>query len=381
MPETFFVSALGIEPGQLGPILAMALVEPGGLILRIQGKPDLRLAYPGLSLAVDPQHPERVVLKGSGLGEGCVVVDDRRIGDQIAALAPPEFGAQWRALQYTATRRRHARNLLGACAVVLVMAALVGGAWWGYGALINFAVAAIPPRYESKLSENAVVLDKAALNDPLVAAAVDQITGRLLKTLRECPYEFHFVVVPNPVVNAFAMPGGRIVIYTGLIAQTQSPDELAGVLAHEMQHVLRRHTVRGFVRKLGVQGLFAIFFAGHGELGDLLSAYAPGLLGLRFDREQEAEADSGGMEMLFSAGIPGEGMVRFFEKLSKEETGTGRALNFMSDHPTSLRRLQDLESLRQAHPAPPPADWGLDWAAVREHCRLAAKAQGSAAQN
>lgn len=375
MPETFFVSALGLEPSQRGPVLAMAVVEPGGLILRIQGKPDLRLAYNGLFVAVDPENPEKVVLKGSSLGEGCIVVDDRRIGDQIAAVAPPEFGSQWRVLQYAARRRRHARNFLGAAALVLGMAAIAAGAWWGYGALINVAVEAIPPRFESKLSENAGVLDKTALNDPLVAAAVERITGRLIKTLRECPYEFHFVVVPNPVVNAFALPGGRIIVYSGLIAETESPDELAGVLAHEMQHVLRRHSVRGLVRKLGVQALFAVVFAGHGEVGNLLSAYAPGLLGLRFDREQEAEADSGGMEMLFAAGIPGEGMVRFFEKLSKKETGTGRALNFMSDHPTSLRRLQDLEALRQAHPAPPPVDWGLDWATIREHCRTAAAAQ------
>ncbi|MDE2511722.1 MAG: M48 family metalloprotease, partial [Elusimicrobia bacterium] len=116
---------------------------------------------------------------------------------------------------------------------------------------------------------------------------------------------------------------------------------------------------------------FAIVFSGRGGAAEVLRNFAPGLIGLRFDRGQEAEADAGGMDMLNAAGIPGDGMVRFFKELSKQESGTERALNFASDHPTSQGRFETLERLRSSRPAPPPVDWGLDWGMVRERCLAA----------
>ncbi len=371
MADSYFVSVLGLVPGQNGPTIALALIEPDALILRIADRPDLRLKYAELSVAVDPADPERVLLRGNGLGAGSIVVDDRRIGDQIAARAPAEFSREWGWLQARGRqgRRDGSRRIIAAILLGAAMAA--GAAWWGYGALMSLIVYEIPTRYESKLSELANGADETAIKDPEVVAAVDKISGRLLATLHDSPYQFHIVVIPDEKVNAFALPGGRIVVLSGLIAQTESPDELAGVLAHEMQHVLHRDALRGIVRRLGAETVFLLLFAGHGAAAEALRQVAPGLLSLRFSRSQEAEADSGGMEMLFAAGIPGDGMVRFFKELSTKETGTVRAMNFASDHPTSKGRFEDLERLRASRPAPPPVDWGLDWAAIRERCRAA----------
>jgi predicted Zn-dependent protease len=260
-------------------------------------------------------------------------------------------------------------------AFVLIAAAAAGAAVWGYGELVDRIVARIPARYEAELGAVAGGgLDKAAITDPAVVAAVDRVSARLIAAMPDSPYRFKIVVVPDKAVNAFALPGGRIAVNAGLIAEAESPDELAGVLAHEMTHVLRRHSLRGIVQQLGVRTLFALVFSGRGDAAEALNEFAPGLLGLRFSRGQEAEADRGGMELLFAAGIPGEGMVRFFQRLSTQESGTARAMNFASDHPTSRGRFEELERLRTSRPAPPPVAWDIDWALVRERCRAAAAA-------
>ena len=371
MADSYFVSVLGLVPGQTGPTLALALIEPDGLILRIADKPDLRLSYAELSVDVDPQNPERVLLRGAGLGAACVVVEDRRIGDQIAERAPAAFSQQWRWLQVRGRQGRRDADFRIILALVLAAAAAAATAWWGYGALLSLIVSKIPTRYESQLAELVNGADNSAMKDPEVVAAVDKISGRLLATVHDSPYQFHVVVIPDEKVNAYALPGGRIVVLTGLIAQTESPDELAGVLAHEIQHVLHRDGLRGLVRRLGAETVFMIIFSGGGSASEAIRRVAPGLLSLRFSRSQEAEADSGGMEMLFAAGIPGDGMSRFFKGLSGKEDGTMRAINFASDHPTSKSRYEDLERLRLSRPAPPAVDWGLDWALIRERCRAA----------
>lgn len=374
MADSYFVSVMGLVPGQSGPTLAMALIEPDFLVFRIAGRPDLRLAYGDVSIGVDSANPERVLLRGAGLGAAWIVVEDRRIGEQIAERAPAAFSREWTRLQARGRQgRRDASNRI-------ILALVLGGmfvavaAWAGYGALVSLVVAKFPVRYESKLSEWAGGTDRAAIKDPEVVAAVDKISGRLLATLHDSPYEFHVVVIPGKEVNAYALPGGRIVVFSGLVAQAESPDELAGVLAHEMQHVLHRDALRGIVRRLGVESVFAILFSGRGEASEALRSVAPGLLSLRFSRSQEAEADGGGMDMLFAAGIPGDGMVRFFKGLAGKEDGTARALNFASDHPTSKDRFEELDRLRLSHPDPAPVDWGLDWALVRERCRAAVPA-------
>src|SRR5262249_14356788 len=156
----------------------------------------------------------------------------------IAAMAPPEFSQQWRKLQTSGRNKKQVLANRRIHAIALVAVALCVGAWFGYDALVSAIVARIPPRYEATISE---ALDSKAtpkLSDPVVVAAVDKISQRLIETLKDCPYHFTVTIYPDKNVNAFAMPGGHMIVLSGLIAQSQSPDELAGVLAHEMQHVL-----------------------------------------------------------------------------------------------------------------------------------------------
>lgn len=161
--------------------------------------------------------------------------------------------------------------------------------------------------------------------------AVRAIGARLTKGSKYT-YEFH--VAEDTAVNAFALPGGVIVVNTGLIDLTARPEELAGVLAHEVQHVELRHSVRAMVKGLGLRALFALATGDIG--GSLIGEAVVGMTDLKFSRDDESEADRLGLDSLIEAGIDPSGMPAFFEKMGKQ---AGEApIAFVSSHPSSADR-------------------------------------------
>lgn len=155
-------------------------------------------------------------------------------------------------------------------------------------------------------------------------------------------YEFH--VAEDAAINAYAMPGGIIVVHTGLIEATRRPEELAGVLAHEVQHVELRHGLKGLVKELGLRGLWA---AVTGDVGSALAGEAAmKLTSLRFSRAAELQADAGGFDALVAQGIDPRGMVDFFGTM---EAAAGAAPPpWLSTHPTSAARQQALQARLEA---------------------------------
>ena len=181
---------------------------------------------------------------------------------------------------------------------------------------------------------------------------VNAIGARLTKGSR-FKYEFH--VAQDKSLNAFALPGGVIVVNTGLIEATTRAEELAGVLAHEVQHVERRHSIRGMVKNLGLRGLVA--FAAGDLAGSLLGEAAVGLTSLKFSRDDETEADRAAFDTLIAAGIDPSGMPSFFETMSKRAGDA--AVAFASTHPSSADRQAALrERLRAGTKAFTPLSFG-----------------------
>jgi predicted Zn-dependent protease len=155
-------------------------------------------------------------------------------------------------------------------------------------------------------------------------------------------YEFH--VADDPAINAFAMPGGVVVVHTGLIKAVKRPEELAGVLAHEVQHVELRHSLKAMIKETGLRGLWA---AATGDLaGTVAGQAAVKLTSLRFSRDAEREADKHGFEALVSHNIDPQGMVDFFGTM-KREVGVAPPA-WLSTHPDSLARQESLREMRIA---------------------------------
>ncbi len=196
--------------------------------------------------------------------------------------------------------------------------------------------------------------------------AVQAILDRLKAAIPDNPgYPFKLYVIKNKQVNAMALPGGTVVVLTGLLDQADSPEEVAGVLGHEMTHVLKRHVIRQIIHNLG-WSVWAGLFLGDGDFGK--AAEGLGQLGqLSFTRSQEQEADLGAAHILTKANLPLEPFIGFFKKMQAQpETADSLFKNFMSDHPSNAARMEKLEDLgKELKPEKVEPFTDIDWTAVK----------------
>lgn len=177
------------------------------------------------------------------------------------------------------------------------------------------------------------------VDDPVVADFVITIGQAIADRTELADRAWNFVVVRDPSVNAFALPGGDIYVNTGLIRAIDDVDALAGVLAHEVAHVEARHGTEQLTKAYGTQALIALLGSDSGLVevaGDLV---ASGVFS-KFSRDAEREADRLGLELLAEAGFDPQGMVEFFEVLGDQDTGDPNALDrFFRTHPLTDERL------------------------------------------
>jgi beta-barrel assembly-enhancing protease len=213
--------------------------------------------------------------------------------------------------------------------------------FWQADRIAQAAAERIPIEQEVKLGEQAFAAMRGSLSlrDSGPAYEAVQTLGSRLTQGSKYRYQFH--VADNPAINAFAMPGGIIVVHTGLITATRRPEELAGVLAHEVQHVEQRHSLRAVVKDLGLRGLWMLVTGDIG--GGVLGQAAVELTSLRFSRDAEAQADAAGFDGLIKAGIDPRGMADFFTVMAKQE-GAAAPPPFLSTHPASSAREETMRA-------------------------------------
>jgi predicted Zn-dependent protease len=269
----------------------------------------------------------------------------------------------------TRRRMRIPLTVLAALAVIAITTALY---LWGIPLFVSIVTDHVPVAWEERLGQ-AVVEHLAPPGkrclDPARAQVIEEISARLTAPLAPSPYTFRVLVVNDPMVNAFAAPGGYVVLLRGLLDDTRSAEELAGVLAHEFQHVLRRHATRALLQEVS-SGLLLAALA-----GDASGAMAYGLEGarrlgaLRYSRRNEEEADLEGMRMLLRAGIDPRGMITFFARLQGAGKGSPALPAYLSTHPRTedrIGRLTELAARSQSRPAGLLPDY--DWRDIRRIC-------------
>lgn len=171
-------------------------------------------------------------------------------------------------------------------------------------------------------------------------------------------------VVNIDLVNAAALPGGNIVLFEELLTEAKGPDEVAGVLAHEISHVERRHVTQAMIRDLGL-GLVVSAFGGAtgGSIDGLLSA--------GHSRGAEREADSDAIAGLRRARISPLPTAGFFERAAKQEVKLGRVatgLSYVATHPMSAERQKAFRDSAAPGAAYTPALTGDEWAALSNIC-------------
>ncbi len=196
-------------------------------------------------------------------------------------------------------------------------------------------------------------------------AALERLVERLAADLPHPP-ELRLVVVNSRLVNAFALPGGIMVFTRGLIREAGSAEEIAGIAAHELGHVVHDHSTRALYRSFAVSLLVGVLL---GDLtgGALTGGLAEWLVNTGYSREAEREADAFALAQLDAAGIGTLGLAEFFARLEEKEKDDGGLLaRMLSTHPATEERLAFIRGAQRR--ALRPAMSEEDWSATRDAC-------------
>jgi len=186
--------------------------------------------------------------------------------------------------------------------------------------------------------------------------ALDQLGARLMPdNIAAIPLTLD--VVERDDVNAFALPGNHIVVFSGLITKAETPEMLAGVLAHEMGHLEMRHPTRGVIEQVGL-GAAINLLVGNNAIGNISQMMA----GLSYTRDMERQADEQAIALLHRANIRADGLAAFFELLKKDEKGSLPTL--LSDHPG----LEDRAAATRQDSTGGPAMSDADWQSLKAIC-------------
>jgi Zn-dependent protease with chaperone function len=282
-------------------------------------------------------------------GDARLTVEDRALAAAIFAHAPWLRPHGWRAIAISGVT----------AAIVLLVGA---GLYVGLPIFAGHVAALIPARWEERIGDD--VLHELAWKRCAGVegqAALDSLTQRLIAGTA-MPYRLEVTVRDSGIVNAFALPGGRVSILRGLLQAARSPEEVAGVLAHELTHVLKRHPMRNMIASQGVS-LFLDLITGGGVGGTVGTVLAT----LSYTRAAEEEADAGALQLLDRAGIDTEGFASFFERMSKQDEAQGgkseglgfTVPNYLRTHPATQQRIAAVRA-QPSHgktPALNPAQW------------------------
>ena len=336
-------------------------VEGGDLVFRAGGVPPLRISLEGLDVRYGGFNNQQAFLTHRHLPEWTFLCADPGFLKDDVIFRHPVHGKG--AKRKNRTARKWPWPVKAMIVMTLLFITGVAALWMNRAAISDWIAGKIPVSIEKQLGEQVWQQIKSTskeVTDPALLAQLDAITSRLVPAVNDKRYEFKFHIIENDAINAFAMPGGHIVVHTGLLKNAKRPEEIAGVLAHEISHITRRHSLRNMVSSLGTMVIILAVFGDYSGLARGAST----LLEQSYSRDFEREADATGWEYLLAADIDPRGMIDFFKILVAEEEKTGvqmdGVLEFISTHPDTKERiatleekLKDLPEERKFEPIPP----------------------------
>jgi len=249
-------------------------------------------------------------------------------------------------------RQREGQRTLKLAGIFLVAFSSVAVAVWLLsGWTINFLVRQVPVAWEIEMADSAYAEIEEHIkpvDDPGLTAELRLLTDRLASVLPRNKYQFQLQVIDEPIPNAFALPGGRILVTTGLFAAADRPEEIAGVLAHEIAHVTRRHGLRKIITTAGPYYVLKAFINDERGFLSLISHGSQLLVRQSFSRELEREADDTGWHYLEAANIDPRGLADFLRKMMTDRltrTLEKSPLQLLSGHPPTKERIEHLDEL------------------------------------
>ena len=294
--------------------------------------------------------------------------DDRRFPRELAVAAGGLLDEQLASCSRGKAAARFMTVLLGLILTAAGALLLVAG-FYGIRLAADASLTAVPLEVDRQIGKNAYrLMDRAGpeVQDPVITNAVQQIVDRLSEHAAEEGLTFEVHVIDADVCNAYCLPGGTIVLYTGLLQRAASAEEVASVLAHEMAHATLRHGLRQVTQSVGLAAAVNLLV---GNMEGLVVAGAEvfKLATLNsYSREQETAADAEGVRMLHAAAIDPMSLARFFETMQREAGDLPAALTWLSTHPDHAARMAAVRTQVATLPASQYRVLEIDWGDVQQ---------------
>ncbi len=171
------------------------------------------------------------------------------------------------------------------------------------------------------------------INNSTINLFIDSVFTHIRSNMEEVSFDYTFIVIKNDQINAFAMPGGYIFIYSGLLEFCDTPEEFTSIIAHEIGHIENRHLITRLIKKLGIGILLSSDATVVGEVGKTAIETA-------FNRSQEREADRYAFSLLDKSGISPRVVATFFRKLEKKGLSYNKNFELLMTHPHHDKRIQ-----------------------------------------
>lgn len=322
-------------------------VTPSAAGLDIRGEDGLLVAFWHTDdLRADAELPD-----GKGVRLRCASDEHARLtlpdAEFIRPLLPAKPRLPW-------------AKAAGALAATILLGA---GLWLGIPAASRALVHVVPASWENRWGDAlAAGLTQrwGVCRQPAGEAALHLLSDRVAAGVEPGLRPRRVVVVKQADQNAIALPGGTVMVFSGLLKEAEDPDELAGVLAHEFTHLRLRHPTAAMIRAVGVGTAVTLVT---GDSSGVVATGAAIALAGAYSREDESEADRGAVALLARAGLDVDGLAAFFRRLAAKPSGVPA---WLSTHPDSLVRAQAIEAFgsRTGAQALTPEQW----AAVKGIC-------------
>jgi predicted Zn-dependent protease len=205
--------------------------------------------------------------------------------------------------------------------------------------VVGRAMQRLPVSWEQQLGEQA--LKQLYVEDHVIhsGAAHAQFTMTADKLLQHlgASYEGKILLVEGPRRRAVVLPGGTIVVWSGLLQEMRTQQELAGLLAHEIEHGMMRHSLHAILRDRGMRATLAVLILGAGTLDDAMSEIAANIASVAYSRSQEIDADTAARELLAKAGWQEDGLANLWERLKRQ---SHEPLPIFSIHPQAWGHVE-----------------------------------------
>ena len=235
------------------------------------------------------------------------------------------------------------KNVVGMIKVLVIFFVLVAAAYvWVLPYLTERLAKRVPVAYEEKLGNG---LYNAFKENFIIDSSKTVYINDFFKELKiSTKYNISVTVVKDDITNAFALPGGHIIVYDKMLAGIDHYEDLAALLSHEFIHIENRHTTKSLFRQLGSRIFLSVIVGDIGSISNTIIGQADKLKGLDYSRSLEKEADMNGLKILSERKIDGNGYIRLFSFLQNEsERSETLQVKWISSHPDLNNRIEYLK--------------------------------------